>query len=159
MAMSVALCNRVLDSGYTRRRGAARQPEVRLPLAVGSSLALPACMALYGWMAQLHWPLPAFLLALALLGTVVVFSYLPVFAYIVDAFGAYSASAMAGVVVARGLMGTFAPLGVARLVARLGYGWGFTALAAAGLCLAPVPALVTRFGPRWRQRSRYTRDA
>jgi ABC-type Na+ efflux pump permease subunit len=101
-------------------------------------------------------PLP--LLATALLGATLLFTYIPLMTYVVDAFGRYSASAMTGLIVTRCLMGTFLPLVVEPLVDHFGYGWGLSIIAAASLCLAPIPVLVSRYGFRWRQRSKYTRD-
>jgi hypothetical protein len=78
--------------------------------------------------------------------------------YVVDAFGRFSASAMTGLIVTRCLMGTFLPLTVQPLVERFGYGFGLSIIAAASLCLAPIPVLVSRYGSKWRQRSKYTKD-
>jgi hypothetical protein len=69
----------------------------------------------------------------------------------------YAASAMTGVIISRCLMGSFLPLTAAPLVERLDYGWGFTVVAAVPFSLMSIPMLVMRYGPRWRQWSRYTR--
>jgi hypothetical protein len=82
----------------------------------------------------------------------------PLMAYIVDAFGIYSASATTAVLVIRCLMGTFLPLVVGPLVEKLGYGWAFTVFAALVLSVAPIPLLVTRYGVKWREYSRYSKD-
>jgi hypothetical protein len=82
----------------------------------------------------------------------------PLMAYIVDAFGIYSASATTAILVIRCLMGTFLPLAVGPLVGKLGYGLAFTILAALVLSVAPIPVLVTRYGVKWREFSKYSRD-
>jgi len=94
-----------------------------------------------------------------LLGFTLVLEMIPVMAFVVDAFGLYSASAMTGVIVMRCLMGTFLPLTTSPLVDNLGYGWGFTVLAALSLSVSPIPSLLFRYGERWRKLSKYTRDA
>lgn len=80
-------------------------------------------------------------------------------AYVVDAFGLYSASAMTGLIVTRCLMGTFLPLSTGPVVDSLGYGWGFTLFSVGSLCLVPIPVLLFRYGKYLRQHSSYTRDA
>lgn len=79
-------------------------------------------------------------------------------AYVVDAFGLYSASALTAVLITRCLMSTFLPLLVGPLNDAVGHGWGFTIVAGVCLAVAPIPSLVMRYGEKWRQWSTYTRD-
>lgn len=102
--------------------------------------------------------MPLLLVAVALIGFTLLLTVLPLSAYVVDAFGIYSASAMTGVIVIRCLMGTFLPLAAGPLVDHLGYGWGLSCLGALSLSLAVVPILMFRYGELWRQRSEFTRD-
>ena len=102
--------------------------------------------------------MPLLLASVALLGFTLLLTVIPVSAYVVDACGIYSASAMTGVIVTRCLMGTFLPLTTGPLAEHLGYGWGFSCLGALGLCLAIIPILIFRYGERWRQRSEFTQD-
>ncbi|CAK7568696.1 MAG: hypothetical protein SEPTF4163_006696 [Sporothrix epigloea] len=168
--VSVIICNRCLDPTYrylTRTRGQLSpldgvtrigQPEFKLPLSTACGLLVPLSIAAYGWSAELVLPLPCLLLAEGMLGATMTLTFIPLAAYVVDAFGLYAASAMTCVMITRCLCGTFLPLTVAPLVAALGYGWGFTVLA--GVCLigTPVPFVVYIYGERWRQLSKYTRD-
>ena len=158
---SAALCNLTLDPIYVKLRAAnkgAGRPEYRLPLVIAGGLLLPFFLAMYGWTAQLRLSLAFELVCFGLVATGLTLSILPVMTYLVDAFGIYSASAMTALIVTRCLVGTFLPLAVHPLADRLGYGGAFTVLAALGLCVAPIPAVVLRYGPRLRQRSPYTRD-
>ena len=139
-------------------KGAGR-PEYRLPLVIAGGLLLPVFLALYGWAPQLRVPLTFELLAFGLVAMGLTLSTLPVMTYLVDAFGIYSASATTALIVTRCLVGTFLPLAVHPLADSFGYGWGFTILGALGLCVAPIPIVVLRYGPKLRQRSLYTRDA
>ncbi|ROT37829.1 MFS general substrate transporter [Sodiomyces alkalinus F11] len=162
--VAVGLCNAYLDRIYislrsTRSKTGQGRPEFRLPLSILGGFALPFAVVAYGWIAQLALPAPWLLLAVALLGCTELLAFIPLSAYAVDAFGAYSASAMTGVIVTRCLMGTFLPLSVAPMVERFGgYGWTFTVLGGLSLVLAPVPVVVMRYGHRWRQASRFSRD-
>ena len=161
--VSVTICNTCLDKIYIylrkRSKDGQGQPEFRLPLVIVGSLTLPFVIALYGWIAQRRAPLSVMLIVVAVMGNTLLLGFLPLLAYVVDATGIYSASAMTAVIVTRCLMGTFLPLTTGPLVAKFGYGWGFTILGAIALGLAPIPIAVFGYGERWRQRSEYTKTA
>lgn len=133
-------------------------PEYRLPLAILGAFSMPFLIMAFGWIAEYRLPLPFLLVDLALIGNTTMFGFLPVTSYVVDASKLYAASAMTALIVTRCLMGTFLPLSTAPLVARFGWGYAFTLLGAASLVLAPIPVFVFRYGAKWRQRSKYTRD-
>ena len=170
---SVVVCNTYLDpiylhltskygrvvvdaDGNSERVG---RPEFKLPLAVFSTLLLPLATAAYGWAAELTLPAPLLFAAEGLIGSSMLLTFIPLAAYVVDAFGLYAASAMTGVIVTRCLCGTFLPLAVSPLVDAFGYGWGFMVMA--GICFAvtPIPVFVYYYGESWRQLSKYTHDA
>lgn len=161
--IGIILCNATIDRIYARLQHRASsdgtpQPEHRLPLVVLGTVCLPLTVTLYGWAAGAHWPVAAFLLSVVLMGFSLILTIVPLTAYVVDAFGLYAASAMTAVLISRCLMGTFLPLATAPLTGKLGYGWGFTVLAALCVVMAPIPVVVMRYGRRWRQVSEYTRD-
>ncbi len=135
------------------------RPEFKLPLATVCSVMLPTAVAAYGWSAELRLPLPCLFVAEGLIGASMVLTLIPLAAYVVDAFGLFAASAMTGLIVTRCLCSTFLPLTVAPLVDAFGYGWGFMVLAGICLAVAPIPIAVYFYGERWRQLSKYTRDA
>ena len=158
----MVICNFALDRIYIRLRDSRKgvgKPEYRLPLVIVGSVTMPLVIALYGWNAQWHSPLPVVLLTVCLLGSTLMLAFVPLMVYVADAFGIYSASAMTALIVARCLMGTFLPLATTPLVEKFGYGVGFTMLGAISLVLAPIPVLTLRYGSRWRQRSEYTKGA
>ncbi|KAK1751323.1 major facilitator superfamily domain-containing protein [Echria macrotheca] len=160
-AFTVFVCNRHLDKIYIKMRDAHKGvglPEFRLPLTIFGALTMPLAVAAYGWTAALGLPLPILLLSVALIGTTLMLAMIPMMAYIVDAFGLFSASAMTGIIVTRCLMSTFLPLTTGPLIGTLGYGWAFTIYAGTNLALAPIPMLMLRYGERWRQFSKYSRD-
>lgn len=157
------ICNIILDKIYIRLRDASPdgvgRPEHRLPVVIVGAFALPLSIVLYGLVAQARLPLPVLLFSVGLMGGALMLGFLPVMNYFVDAFGRYSASAITAIIVTRCIMGTFLPLLAQPLIEYLGYGGGFAVLAGILLALAPVPMLVMRYGAKWRQRSKYTRDA
>ncbi|KAH5279154.1 hypothetical protein HBI42_019510 [Parastagonospora nodorum] len=159
--LAVICCNFGLDRIYVKLRGsddAKGKPEYRLPLAILGGFALPLTITAYGWIAQLRLPVPLLLVAAGLLDLSILLTIVPLQAYIVDACGLFSASAMTGVIVTRCLAGTFLPLTTAPLAELLGYGWGFTCLGALSLVLAIIPVLILRYGEKWRQQSAFTKD-
>lgn len=135
------------------------KPEYRMPLLIASSFLLPFSVLLLGWTAENRWPVVILLIEVGLLGFSLLIGTVPLMAYVVDTFGLYSASALTAVLVARCLMSTFLPLIVGPLTDALGYGWGFTILAATCLTTAPIPIFVMRYGQVWRQWSSYTKDS
>lgn len=155
------ICNSTLDRIYIKLRDANKgngQPEYRLPLVIIGGFTLPLVVAWYGWAAQCHASIAWLLLSVSVIGFCLMLGFLPLYAYVVDAFGLYAASAMTAVIVMRCLAGTFLPLATGLLVDRFGHGIGLSAIGVASLLLAPIPVLVLRYGAKWRQGSKYTRD-
>jgi MFS family permease len=158
-SISVFICKYFLDGIYVLLRNRNKdqgKPEYRLPMVIFGGFALPLSLAFYGWTAEKILPFPLPLVATGLIGFVLIYAYIPLMTYVVDAFGRYSASALTGLIVMRCLMGTFLPLIVEPLVDAYGYGWGMTMIAGASLILAPIPLLVYKYGHKWRQSSKYT---
>ncbi|KAL8377255.1 hypothetical protein RB595_008099 [Gaeumannomyces hyphopodioides] len=159
--LALFILNQTLDRLYVKLRNAndgVGRPEYRLPIAVAGALVMPIAIAAYGWAAEYRAPLPVLLAASAFVGFSLLICSMPITAYVVDAFGEYSASALTGVMVCRCLAGTFLPLTIAPLTGYLGWGWGFMVLAGASLAVAPIPILIMRYGPRWRMRSKYSQE-
>lgn len=159
--IAVAICNIGLDRIYIKlkkRNGGVGRPEYRLPLCICGALGLPFVIAVYGWVVELHLPLWVLLLTIGFMGTTLLLSIPPIMAYVVDACGLFSASAMTGLIVTRCLASTVLPLATAPVVRAFGYGWGFSLLGAVMLCLAPIPIGIMRYGHIWRQHSKYTKD-
>ncbi|KND92413.1 putative transporter [Tolypocladium ophioglossoides CBS 100239] len=160
--IGIVICNLCLDRIYVNLRKANNGiglPEYRLPLAIVGAFTLPPAVALYGWCAEYGLPLALLLLSVVWIRLSLMLAFLPLMAYVVDACGLYSASAITGVIVIRCLAGAFLPLTTTLMVEHVGYGLGFTVLGALSLVLALVPVAVLRYGSHWRQRSRYTRTA
>ncbi|OAL01596.1 MFS general substrate transporter [Phaeosphaeriaceae sp. SRC1lsM3a] len=159
--LSVLVCNSFLDRIYIAFRGSEDEkgkPEYRLPLTILGGFTLPLAVAAYGWVAEYQLSVALLLATVALVDFALLLTIIPIQAYIVDACGLYSASAMTGVVVTRCLAGTFLPLCTRPLIDHFGFGWGFTCFAALSLVLAIIPVLLFKYGAKWRQRSEFTRD-
>jgi hypothetical protein len=160
--LSVLVCNFGLDRIYIKLRGpedANGKPEYRLPLSICGAFALPLSVTAFGWIAELQLPVSLLLTSVGFLGFTLLLTIIPLQAYVVDAFGIYSASAMTGIIVTRCLAGTFLPLGTSPLVEHFGYGWGFTWLGALSMSLAIIPVIILRYGETLRQHSGFSKDA
>ena len=122
-AVACVGCNLLLDRIYIKLRNANKgvgRPEYRLPLVIIGGLTMPFTVILYGWSAEVHWPLWVMLMIVGWMGATLMLAFVPWFVFIADAFGVYSASANTGLIVTRCLMGTFMPLAAQPLIRRLG---------------------------------------
>ena len=147
-----------LSDSYIRRKKALHgnaKPEDRLPpLLVGCCL-LGIGMIWYGWTAQadVHWIVP--IIATGFAGLGVVYLFVSVELFLVDAYPMYAASAIAANVVVRSILGALLPLAGPALYNHLGYGWGNTLLGFIVLGLAPTTLLLYRFGEKIRMYPRF----
>lgn len=160
--ISVICLNVLLDKIYIKLREKHKgvgAPEFRLPMCIVGGFSLPLAITAYGWVAQMRLPLPVVMFSVGLFGTTLTLAYLPLNAYVVDAFGLYAASGMTAIIVARCLMSTVLPLATDPLVSKFDWGLGLSVLGGIGLLIAPIPVLVFRYGSRWRQLSDYTKDS
>lgn len=166
--IGILLCNATLDKisiALHKRTNTlqhvpdtAPSPEYRLPLAILGGVLLPFCIMLYGWIAHFHLPVHLLLLSVALLGFTLILTIVPVSAYVVDAFGEFSASAMTGVIVMRCLVGTFLPLAIEPLEERFGWGGACSWFGGIGLVLAIIPVVILSSGEKWRRSNQFTRE-
>lgn len=160
-ALGVAVINTLLDRIYIRLRDAndgIGQPEHRLPLVIVGAVVFPMTVIMYGWSAEYQLHISVLLLSVGIMGTFLMLTFIPVMAYVVDAFGIYSASSITALIVTRCLMGTFLPLAAQPAVRDLGYGWGMSLFAAISVATLPIPVLVLKYGQKWRSFSKYSRE-
>ena len=66
--------------------------------------------------------------------------------YLVDAYGIYSASALAANTVIRSIAGAVLPLCGLRMYDALGMGWGNSLLGFIAVAMLPIPFLIIRYG-------------
>ena len=140
-----------------RRNSDAGRPEFRIPLMFGASALVPVGIFWYGWSAQAHthWIVPD--LGAAIFGFAVVPCLQTMQAYTIDCFGRFAASGLAAAIVLRSVAAFTFPLFATQLFERLGYGWGNTVLAFAGIVIGILaPFLFWFAGEKLRQRSSFT---
>ena len=135
-------------------------PEARVQLGKLASILLPVSLFWFAWTSvpeyNLHPIVP--ILATTLFGfsfyTLILMSYV----YVEDSYMVFSASALAGVGLARNLAGAGFPLFGTAMFEQLGYNWAGTVLACAALLLAPIPFILENKGARLRSKSPYARQ-
>ena len=80
---------------------------------------------------------------------------MPIGVYLVDAFTAYAASAMAANTVLRSFGGALLPLAGRRLYNTLGYGWGNSLLAFVAMTFIPLLWLLMKYAETLRTHPRF----
>ncbi|KAI1120326.1 major facilitator superfamily domain-containing protein [Nemania abortiva] len=157
----ISLLSQGLTSDYIAKKEAKEgeiQPESRLWPMIIAVLLIPAGLIWYGWSAQykVHWIVP--IIGTSLIGMGVNLVWIPVQSYLIDAFGIYSASALAANTVVRSVFGVVLPLAGQPLYDRLGLGWGNTLLAFIALATAPLTWFIMKYGERIRLHPRFQLD-
>lgn len=162
-----------------------REEYLRLPLACGAGPIFAVSMLWLGWSArpEIHWLVPLsatvpYGLAYHLIFVAMInvssthwgsrASPPPIrwrsrrlichckSQYVTDAYGVYSASALAALSMTRSVAGTLIPLAVEDMVAALGIAWSCTILAAISAALALVPFGFIAYGESIRAASRFS---
>ncbi|KAF6783096.1 transporter C1529.01-like protein 10 [Colletotrichum sojae] len=127
-------------------------PEDRLRPLRGAAPLIPIGLFVYGWTAEyrVHWMVPALGTALVGFGMVVVF--IAVQLYLVDAFNAFAASAIAANAVVRSLAGGVLPMAGLSMYTKLGIGWGNSLLGFIALSLVLGPCWLLQYGKKLRDK-------
>jgi hypothetical protein len=95
------------------------------------------------------------LLATALFGFSFFTLIFMVAVYTEESYMVYSASALAGIGLARNVVGAIFPLFGNIMFERLGSNWGGTIIAVLALVLAPIPFVLERYGLKLRASSHF----
>jgi hypothetical protein len=130
----------------------------RLPLACLGGPLFAASEFWLGWTARptIHWSIPA--LSGIPLGIGIDLTFLALNNYLTDAYGIYSASAVASSVFTRNMLASvIIPLTTYPLYRRLGTAWACTLLGLLCVVLVPIPFAFIRWGPALRARSPFCR--
>lgn len=147
-----------LMDGYYRRVRARSpegnpEPEHRIPLTIPGLLIAPIGLLLYGWAAnfQVHWIVVDIGIFVACFGMQL--QGIPMSAYVMDAYVEHTSSALAAQQFLRSMTAFLFPLFAPIMYEKMGYGWGNSAMALAGLVLAaPGSFILWYFGGTLRRR-------
>lgn len=137
-----------------KRAGGAVAPEVRLPLMLPAAFVASAGLFMYGWAAEARteWivvDIGAFILSFGMqIGGQCQQ------AYVIDAYPDHTSSAAAAAQFLRSMTAFGFPLFAPKMYSALGYGWGNSTLAFAGLAICiPAPLFVWKYGAKLRERA------
>lgn len=138
------------------QNGGVHKTEFRLlPLMVGSFFT-PIGLFILGWTCypRIHWIVPIIGSFVFGMGTSLVFS--GIFAYTVEAYRKYTASAMAANSFVRSMMSGAFPLFGLQMYQAIGVHWATTIIAVFSCFLIPIPFVFFKYGAILRERSPYT---
>ncbi|KAL5594040.1 hypothetical protein BROUX41_001092 [Berkeleyomyces rouxiae] len=133
--------------------------EHRLMSACVGSLLLPAGLFWYAWEAHAGGRWAALVAAGIVFGCGAFSIFLSIIIYQVEFFGADSgASAIAANGMLSYTMGAVFPLFTVQMYQKLGVHWAGSTFAFLAVAMIPIPFILFKFGPRLRQRSKFTPD-
>lgn len=133
-------------------------PEARMWMSRLGAIFIPASLFWFGWTsyASVHWIVP--IIASAFFGAGIYIIILSILNYVVDSYQTYSASALAGVILVRNVVGAGFPLFATQMYNKLGYEWASSLLAFIGILLVPIPFVFFYKGDIIRLRSPWARQ-
>lgn len=136
----------------TKANNGVFEPEMRLPFCIWFAAVIPVSFFWYGWSANygVHFMVPIIGIVPFAFGIIGV--WMPIQAYIIDAFPQYAASALAAFSVLRCTVAAFLPLAGPVMYENLGVGWGTSVLGFISIALIPIPILVYKYGKWLRTR-------
>jgi hypothetical protein len=147
----------IMDRYYGRVRarhpGSDPKPEHRIPLTIPGLAIAPVGLLLYGWAAQyhVHWAVVDIGIFITCFGEQL--RGIPMSAYVMDAYVEHTSSALAAQQFLRSLTAFLFPLFTPIMYEKMGYGWGNSSMALAGMVLGlPGSFLLWYFGATLRQR-------
>ncbi|TVY18200.1 Efflux pump rdc3 [Lachnellula arida] len=132
-----------------------KKPEYRLPPMFIGAFLLHVGFFWYGWSLQIHahWMVP--IVGSSFIAIGILFGYLPVQMYLIDAYPVYGASATGACTIIRSVCSALLPLCANPLYDNLGYGWGNSVLAFVALGFIPVAFLVLIYSEQIRMNPRF----
>ncbi|KAF1989720.1 polyamine transporter [Aulographum hederae CBS 113979] len=133
-------------------------PEARMWMARAGAVAIPVSLFWFAWTSypSVHWIVP--ILASTLFGAGVYVVVLSILNYVVDSYQTYSASALAGVILVRNVVGAGFPLFATQMYETLDYEWASSLLAFIAILLVPIPFIFFYKGETIRLRSPWARE-
>lgn len=151
--MGVAIQAKLSDATVRKlaeRNNGVAEPEFRLPACAFWALFLPASLIWYGWSAEYktHWIVP--IIGMVPFGIGMMGIFIPVQAYMIDAFPEHAASAIAALTATRSILGAFLPLAGTPMYNALGFGWGNTLLAFCALVMGAAVFALYKYGKQIR---------
>ncbi|CCK68924.1 Yhk8p KNAG_0B04900 [Huiozyma naganishii CBS 8797] len=140
------------------QNGGVSVPEMRFdPLFYGAILS-PVGLMIFAWTLYSHVHWIGSMIGSALFGAGVLYVFIGIFNYTVDAYRRYAASGMACNSFVRCVMAGVFPLFGLQMYEGMGINWASFLIAMCTLAMVPVPFLFKRYGAYLRSRSPYAWD-
>lgn len=158
----IAFCFYPLQERYYLRKVAENSgkgvPEARMWMARLGALFIPVSLFWFGWTSypSIHWIVP--IIGSAFFGAGIYIVILSILNYVVDSYQTYSASALAGVILVRNLVGAGFPLFATQMYETLDYEWASSLLGFLAIVLVPIPFVFFYLGKKIRLRSPWARE-
>ncbi|KAK6537141.1 hypothetical protein TWF694_011339 [Orbilia ellipsospora] len=140
------------------KRGGESIPEFRLTPGIMGGILVPIGLFWFGFTTypSVHWIVPIIGSVFFGMGTLLVYS--AVFAFLVDCYPLYAASAMAANSFTRSCFAAGFPLFSTQMYNTLGNQYATLILALLTVVLAPFPFLFFKYGEKLRRKSRYAKS-
>jgi multidrug resistance protein len=132
-----------------------RTPEARMWLSLPASFFIPISLFWFAGCStpKIHWIVP--IIASTLFGAGIFVVVLGVLNFVLDSYGPYTASSLAGVILVRNVVGAIFPLIAERMYEGMGYRWAGVLLGILALLFCAVPFMFYFWGQEIRRRSRW----
>ena len=134
-------------------------PEARLPPTMLGGLAIPIGLFWFAWTNYASIPWIVCVLATAPFGFGMVFVFLGIMNYLIDAYTIYAASVLAANSIIRSCFGAGFPLFTTYMYNNLGIHWASCVPAFLSLACVPFPFIFYRYGPAIRRKCKYAAEA
>ena len=134
-------------------------PEARLPPTMWGGLAIPIGLFWFAWTNSASIPWIVCVLATAPFGFGMVFVFLGIMNYLIDAYTIYAASVLAANSIIRSCFGAGFPLFTTYMYRNLGIHWASCVPAFLALACCPFPFIFYRYGPAIRRKCKYAAEA
>lgn len=134
-------------------------PELRLPIVIVGSLALPIGLFWFAWTnyPSIHWMCP--IVATAPFGFGMVLIFLGIMNYLVDSYVIFAASVLAANTAMRSLFAFIFPLFTTYMYHNLGIHWASCIPAFLSVVCIPFPIVFYIYGPRIRKYCTFSAEA
>lgn len=136
----------------------ASEPEFRLPGVIVGAFLVPGGIFMFGWSTYpwVHWIVP--IIGSAIFGAGAILVFTGIFTFLVDAYPAYAASALAANAFVRCAFAASFPLFGNQMYEKLGYQWASSLLAFLTVAMMPFPYIFFKYGKRIRAKSRFAKN-
>lgn len=153
-APTALYCKKYVNKQIAANNGV-YEPELQLPQTIIGSLIVPIGLFIFAWTSypHVHWIGPIIGGGIIVFGLVI--AYNGIFAFTIDAYRLFAASAMACNGVVRSTMGSVFPLFGLQMYQSMGIQWATSLLAFLCIAFIPMPIAFWKYGARIRAKSKF----